>query len=53
MYYEERWLNERLYYKLSPEGEWMEFTLEMYANRVVEREKEVMKLQMELQELKE
>jgi len=41
MYYAERWIEERLYYKNTPDGDWKEFSREMYAERLIEREKEI------------
>jgi hypothetical protein len=49
MYYAEQWIEGRLYYKHTPNGEWKEFSLEAYAKRVMEREKEILSLHADLE----
>lgn len=36
MYYKEKWMGYELYYTLSPNGNWIPFTMEMYAQKVRE-----------------
>jgi len=52
MYYVEQWIEGRLYYKHTPDGDWKEFSLEMYAKRVMEREKEILSLHSDLEQEK-
>jgi|GEM_PF-2972206 len=47
MYYAERWIDGLLHYKTTPDGEWRPFSIRMYANRIEEREKEIMCLKYE------
>ena len=49
MYYVEDWIDGRLYFKTTLKGDWKEFTLEMYANRVMEREKELLSLHADME----
>ena len=50
MYYSEKWIDGRLYFKNTLKGDWKPFTIEMYANRLAEREKEILSLQQTIDE---
>ena len=52
MYYSEKWINGRLHFKTTPDGDWKEFTLEMYAKRVIEREQEILSLNCDIEKEK-
>lgn len=52
MYYSEEWINGELYYKHTPNGSWIKFTAEMYKQRVIERELEILSLNKEIEDLK-
>ena len=41
MYYKEKWIDGRLFWKASPKGQWVEFTKEQYIQRVIELEQEL------------
>lgn len=44
MYYKEEWINGKLYWKGSPNGEWIEFTKQQYAERLLKAEAELKNL---------
>ena len=46
MYYKEEWINGKLYWKASPNGEWIEFTKQQYAERLLKVESELKNLQL-------
>jgi hypothetical protein len=46
MYYKEEWIRGKLYCKASPNGEWVEFTNNQYAERLLKAESELKKLQL-------
>lgn len=46
MYYKEEWINGKLYWKASPNGEWVEFTKQQYAERLLKAESELKNLQL-------
>ena len=52
MYYAETWINYRLYFKSTPDGEWREFSIDMYTRRVIERENEILSLHADIENLK-
>lgn len=51
MYYREEWINGKLMYKHTPNGEWKEFSKEMLYKRIIEREEEILSLKYDLQRL--
>jgi hypothetical protein len=51
MYYKEKWINGKLMFKLSPKENWREFTVKMYANRIIEREEQILSLTYDLKKL--
>jgi hypothetical protein len=46
MYYKEEWINGKLFWKASPNGEWIEFTKQQYAERLLKAESELKNLQL-------
>jgi hypothetical protein len=38
MYYKEEWINGKLYWKSSPDGEWKPFTIQQYVDRCLNME---------------
>lgn len=46
MYYKEEWINGKLYWKASPNGQWIEFTKQQYAERLLKVESELKNLQL-------
>jgi len=48
MYYQEKWIDGKLMYRLLPDGDWNEFTLDMYAKRVIEMETEILSLESDI-----
>lgn len=46
MYYKEEWINGKLYWKASPNGEWVEFTKQQYVERLLKVESELKNLQL-------
>lgn len=43
MYYKEEWINGKLCWKATPNGEWIPFTIEQYKKRVLKLEAELKK----------
>lgn len=41
MYYKEKWINEKLYWKSSANGKWIPFTIYQYKDRVLKLESEL------------
>ena len=46
MYYKEEWINGKLFWKSSPNGEWIEFTKQQYAERCLKLEIELKNLRL-------
>jgi len=46
MYYKEEWINGKLFWKSSPNGVWIEFTKQQYAERLLKAESELKNLQL-------
>lgn len=46
MYYKEEWINGKLFWKASPSGEWIEFTKQQYAERLLKVESELKNSQL-------
>jgi hypothetical protein len=53
MYYKEQWVDNKLMFKSALDEEWKEFTKEMYAERVREREEEILSLTYDLKTLED
>jgi tRNA(Ile2) C34 agmatinyltransferase TiaS len=46
MYYKEEWINGKLFWKATPNGEWVEFTKQQYIERCLKLETELKNLRV-------